>query len=363
MVSSKSGRVQGEIRPQTLRCAKDQVGDSCLGDSQIRRSTRCIRPTSSRSRLPTGSMTIRVGAFRARTFRPSVRPAGGYPGGVGTTPRATSSAREWDRLDLAPGGIQYVFARDPKLDVTKYRPQDHWKRIIGSRLMDSTNPDLIEIRGARRQLIMLEHMADYAQSPYAGIRYFGNVQRTLGKSRTARFARLYTPRRGRPRRVGAPATSTCSARWSIGEERQSAGISSSQRKWRRRRFRPCGRCLCAVAGMAALQVRRREQRRQFPARNSAGSSRDEHERADQAAPDRSGNLHSLQYVRRDLSVDAIVHDSNNYVVDVTKCNLCMDCIRPARQVPSTIGGSSPRLIRSTSSFHGASCPSAGDSAG
>lgn len=27
-------------------------------------------------------------------------------------------------------------------------------------------------------------------------------------------------------------------------------------------------------------------------------------------------------------VDAIVHDSNNYVVDVTKCNLCMDCIPP-----------------------------------
>ncbi len=27
-------------------------------------------------------------------------------------------------------------------------------------------------------------------------------------------------------------------------------------------------------------------------------------------------------------VDAIAHDSNNYVVDVAKCNLCMDCIMP-----------------------------------
>ena len=35
-------------------------------------------------------------------------------------------------------------------------------------------------------------MADYAQSPYAGIRYFENVQRTLGKEKTAAFARLYT---------------------------------------------------------------------------------------------------------------------------------------------------------------------------
>ena len=35
-------------------------------------------------------------------------------------------------------------------------------------------------------------MADYAQSPYAGIRYFENVQRTMGKEKTAEFARLYT---------------------------------------------------------------------------------------------------------------------------------------------------------------------------
>jgi feruloyl esterase len=39
---------------------------------------------------------------------------------------------------------------------------------------------------------MLEHMADYAQSPYAGIRYFENVERTLGKAETMEFARLYT---------------------------------------------------------------------------------------------------------------------------------------------------------------------------
>jgi benzoyl-CoA 2,3-dioxygenase component A len=27
-------------------------------------------------------------------------------------------------------------------------------------------------------------------------------------------------------------------------------------------------------------------------------------------------------------VDAITHDDNNVVVDVTKCNFCMDCISP-----------------------------------
>jgi Tannase and feruloyl esterase len=35
-------------------------------------------------------------------------------------------------------------------------------------------------------------MADYAQSPYAGIRYFENVERKLGKAETTEFVRLYT---------------------------------------------------------------------------------------------------------------------------------------------------------------------------
>ena len=58
--------------------------------------------------------------------------------------------------------------------------------------MDSTDPDLSRFRSHGGKLVILEHMADYAQSPYAGIRYFENVERTLGKDKTAAFARLYT---------------------------------------------------------------------------------------------------------------------------------------------------------------------------
>jgi hypothetical protein len=61
-----------------------------------------------------------------------------------------------------------------------------------SRLMDSTNPDLSRFAARGGRLVILENMADYAQSPYAGIRYFENVQRTLGKEKVAEFARLYT---------------------------------------------------------------------------------------------------------------------------------------------------------------------------
>lgn len=57
--------------------------------------------------------------------------------------------------------------------------------------MDSIDPiSAAFARGGR--LIMLEHMADYAQNPYSGIRYFESVERKLGRAETAEFARLYT---------------------------------------------------------------------------------------------------------------------------------------------------------------------------
>jgi len=89
--------------------------------------------------------------------------------------------------------MKYVIARDPELDVTKYKPDDYKQRILEvSQLMDSTNPDLSRLHARGGKLVILEYMADYAQSPYAGIRYFENVERTLGKEKTAEFARLYT---------------------------------------------------------------------------------------------------------------------------------------------------------------------------
>ena len=58
--------------------------------------------------------------------------------------------------------------------------------------MDATNPDLSTFTGHGGKLIVLEHMADYAQSPYAGIRYFQTVQSKMGTGRVDDFMRLYT---------------------------------------------------------------------------------------------------------------------------------------------------------------------------
>jgi feruloyl esterase len=134
------------------------------------------------------------GRLGRKHARPSVRPAAGSPGGSARRRRRSrrlpSNGIAWI---YGAGGIQYVFARDPKLDVTTYKPDDHKERLLQvSELMDSTNPDLSRFAARGGRLVILENMSDYAQSPYAGIRYFENVQRKLGKEKTAEFARLYT---------------------------------------------------------------------------------------------------------------------------------------------------------------------------
>jgi feruloyl esterase len=126
---------------------------------------------------------------------PAVGPTGGWVAWwLGTAPPAQPPApNNGIAWNYGAGGIQYVFARDPKLDVTTYKVEDHKARLLEvSGLMDSTDPDLSRFRARGGRLIMLEHMADYAQNPYAGIRYFESVERKLGKEETAEFARLYT---------------------------------------------------------------------------------------------------------------------------------------------------------------------------
>lgn len=61
-----------------------------------------------------------------------------------------------------------------------------------SAMMDATDPDLSAFHARGGRLIVLENMADYAQSPYAGIRHVESVIATLGQARTEAFLRLYT---------------------------------------------------------------------------------------------------------------------------------------------------------------------------
>lgn len=90
------------------------------------------------------------------------------------------------------GAIQYFYVRDPAYDLTKYKPADHQPRIREvSALMDSTNPDLSAFQKRGGKLIVLENMADYAQSPYAGIGYHQSVVQKMGQAPVDGFFHLY----------------------------------------------------------------------------------------------------------------------------------------------------------------------------
>ena len=185
---------KAKFKPETLRCAAGQSGDDCLGDPQI----AAIKALHATYKFPfplANGLDDYPGWGVSGENTPSFGPTGGWKAWwLGTTPPAQPPAPgngiAWV---YGAGGMQYVFARDPKLDVTTYKLEDYKARVLQvSELMDSTNPDLSRFAARGGKLVILEHMADYAQSPYAGIRYFENVQGKLGKEKTAEFARLYT---------------------------------------------------------------------------------------------------------------------------------------------------------------------------
>lgn len=183
-----------KFKPDSLRCAAGQSGDDCLTDPQINAIRTLHAPYKFSFALENG-LDDYPGWGVSGENTPAFGPTGGWISwwlgkAAPAQPPIPANGIAWV---YGAGGIKYVFARNPDLDVTTYNPDDHKERLLQvSKLMDSTNPDLSRFRARGGKLIVLENMADYAQSPYAGIRYFENVQKTLGKDKTAEFARLYT---------------------------------------------------------------------------------------------------------------------------------------------------------------------------
>jgi len=185
---------KASFKPETLRCATGQSGDECLTDAQI----KAIDTLHATYKFPfalANGLDDYPGWGVSGEDAPPFASAGGWISwwlgkAAPTQPPTPANGIAWI---YGAGGTQYVFARDPKLDVTTYKPEEHKARVLEvSNLMDSTDPDLSKFRAHGGKLVMLEHMADYAQSPYAGIRYFESVERKLGRTESAEFARLYT---------------------------------------------------------------------------------------------------------------------------------------------------------------------------
>ncbi|TWB81107.1 tannase/feruloyl esterase family alpha/beta hydrolase [Bradyrhizobium sacchari] len=182
------------FKVETLRCEAGNSGDRCLTGAQIK-AINTLHATYKFPFVLANGLDDYPGWGVSGEDTPAAGPTGGWVAWwLGTAPPAQPPApNNGIAWIYGAGGIQYVFARDPELDVTTYKVENHKARLLEvSRLMDSTDPDLSRFRERKGKLIILEHMADYAQSPYAGIRYFENVERLIGTATTALFARLYT---------------------------------------------------------------------------------------------------------------------------------------------------------------------------
>ena len=126
-------------------------------------------------------------------------PAGGPTGGWSAWYVGNSAPSQPAKPDngiswfFGSGALRHIFVREPNFDVAKYAPELYHTRVLEvSALMDSTNPDLSAFNARGGKLIMLENMADYAQSPYAGIGYYESVVKKMGADATDKFIRLYT---------------------------------------------------------------------------------------------------------------------------------------------------------------------------
>jgi hypothetical protein len=180
--------------PAKLACAAGAAGDDCLNEAQIDAIRTLHAPYDFPFALAHGVKEY-PGWGVSGEANPSFGPTGGWRAwwlgsAPPTVPPSPTNGIAWL---FGSGAIQYIYAQDPTFDPRKYRPEAFANRVREvSALMDSTDPDLSAFKAHGGKLIMLEHMSDYAQSPFAGIGYFQSVEAKMGADSVHDFMRLYT---------------------------------------------------------------------------------------------------------------------------------------------------------------------------
>jgi len=179
--------------PAQLRCGPGRA-EPCLADAQV----AAVRLFRSRLELeyplangvrsypgwPAGNEDLPGGWdiwVMGPAPPPAVQPEGVNPGGSVI-------------VNFGAQFVRYAIVRDPAFQTYDFDPNDpRWReRIVAvSHIVDSTDPDLSRFAQRGGKLILVEYMADYAQSPYAGIEYFRRMTETLGAATVDAFARLY----------------------------------------------------------------------------------------------------------------------------------------------------------------------------
>ena len=177
-----------------LRCLPRQHPDTCLTDGQVAAVRTLHSPYRFASPLANG-LTEYPGWGVGGENTTSYGPTGGWSAwwlgsSAPAQPPAPSNGIAWF---YGSGALQYFYARNPAVDPRTITPENTAARVREvSALMDATDPNLHAFANHGGRLIVLENMADYAQSPYAGIQYVESVVKTMGASKTADFLRLFT---------------------------------------------------------------------------------------------------------------------------------------------------------------------------
>ena len=190
-----------------LRC-KPGASTGCLSESQLKSVQALHTPTRLGFQVANGVRAYPAWG-RGGENSAGTGPVGGWPSWQSgdappTLPPGPASSRAWL---YGSGAIQYFIARDPNHDPRGFEPAKYEARLREvSQLMDSMNPDLSAFAARGGKLIISEHMADYAQSPYAGIDYFLSVTERMGQKATDGFLRLYVTPGADHMGIGAPSS-------------------------------------------------------------------------------------------------------------------------------------------------------------
>ena len=185
---------QPKVNLQALRCPGGaDTGNTCLSDMQIA-AVQTVHASHPFSFPMANGVTVYPQWLYGNETTPD-------PERLTMTRWVMGTAAPTEPLDIATASqhwlyganaVRYMIARDDKLDVRTYRPENFRARVQEvSKLLDSTDPDLSAFFAHGGKLIMRENMADLAQSPLAGINYFQSVVARLGRDTVDASARLY----------------------------------------------------------------------------------------------------------------------------------------------------------------------------
>jgi feruloyl esterase len=177
--------------PKKLRCPGGvDAGEFCLSDAQI----AAVETIHSALVFPF-PLANGITSYPAYNYGGEDQPGGmvawtsGPKPPMYPLPSPTEQATRWY---YGAGAVRYFLAGDANLDPRKFRPEDYKARIERiSALMDSTDPDPSHFRDRGGKLILKENMSDFAQSPFAGVKYYTSMVAKLGQASVDSFMRFY----------------------------------------------------------------------------------------------------------------------------------------------------------------------------